>query len=215
MTSKQMQTKLQKAASNVGRNKKNQNPILHVLTLLLQNENRCNESNIVCALTLTAKLITRSSNYNDNRARKMIQTKLGQVLDVLERECLMPKRLQTRQLCNVAWALAKIYDADPALLGIDKQGYHKNSNTNKNNNNRRTYSTMVISEEWDLSSADDDSHQHHSQVWDIMNNIAQQLTDIMTIDQQKLQPKKGMIRQKLKHPPKTGELNMVSWAYAM
>ena len=84
-----------------------------ILNALLSSPPRqCNAANIVCALTYSAKAMgSKRIRHPDEELRQM----LFQTLDVLH-ELVKEGRLNTRQLANACWAIAKHFDRDAALL---------------------------------------------------------------------------------------------------
>jgi hypothetical protein len=77
-------------------------------TLFDTPEERCNAANLVCALTLSAKL-------RDSTSSDVLRKLLWRALAVLRR-LNEADQLSARQLCNAAWAIAKHFDRDGALL---------------------------------------------------------------------------------------------------
>ena len=62
---------------------------------------RCNEANVVCALTISAKSMTANTQVTEEFRSLLLQT-----IDILHHMVLQEK-LATRQLCNAVWAVAK------------------------------------------------------------------------------------------------------------
>lgn len=106
----------------------------------------CNAANIVCALTLSSKLLERSkmnrrklntsssssssnniNNYNSNanhlETNEHYVTLLTQTLTTLSSLVAIPNQLSPRQLCNAAWALAKFVVHDDATFTNVGRGY--------------------------------------------------------------------------------------------
>lgn len=77
-------------------------------TFLSLSPSKVNSANIVCAITLSAKLICRETNQ---KFRNLLYETTDVLALMLEEDLL-----SARQLCNVAWALAKHFDRDGELL---------------------------------------------------------------------------------------------------
>ncbi|GKY97731.1 hypothetical protein MPSEU_000731300 [Mayamaea pseudoterrestris] len=71
---------------------------------------QCNAANIVCALTSSAKLLERAGTMTDR-----FETLLYQTCDIA-RDMLTLHLLTARQICNLAWAIAKFHDVNPHVL---------------------------------------------------------------------------------------------------
>jgi len=74
---------------------------------------RCNAANLVCALTLSAKV-------RDKQTSKRLHSGLYKCFEVLSllvsQRKTTNKAISLRQLCNAIWAIAKHVDYDPSLL---------------------------------------------------------------------------------------------------
>jgi hypothetical protein len=107
-TSRETQLKIQRAGELSHRSP----PVLRATTVLRTlfetPEERCNAANLVCALTLSAKLRDHTSN---DVLRKLLWRALAVLRRLNEAD-----QLSARQLCNAAWAIAKHFDRDASLL---------------------------------------------------------------------------------------------------
>ena len=139
---------------------------------------RCNAANLVCALTLSAKVIGSETN----ESFRLLLQKTFRILDQL----LIEKQLSARQLCNVAWAIAKHYDRDPHLLPA------------KTKKVAISIGARGQAEKIDLR--DDDRKGPEHKLDCIIDEIAKQLTDILEDDNS---------------AAKEGELCMASWAFGL
>jgi len=74
---------------------------------------KCNATNLVCALTISAKLIDRETS---DEFRSLFVQAIDILRQLVEEDCL-----SARQLCNAAWAIAKHYDRDDQLLPVPKK----------------------------------------------------------------------------------------------
>ena len=91
---------------------------INVMQTLLERTpvEHCNSANLVCALTLSAKVRGMSGGGDKHAAgTEKLRQYLWQAIAVL-RELNAKDQLTARQICNAAWALAKHYDRDPLLL---------------------------------------------------------------------------------------------------
>lgn len=71
---------------------------------------KCNGTNLICALTMSAKAMGRETNQE-------FRSLLVETIDIL-RQLIRDEALSARQLCNAAWAIAKHYDRDQELLPV-------------------------------------------------------------------------------------------------
>lgn len=140
---------------------------------------RCNAANLVCALTSTA-------NVMDNQSNARFRALFFQSIDVLEM-LLSEQALSFRQLANVVWAIAKLYDRDERLLP-------------------RTPMSMAVSS---------DTVKGHAETWDLRHEIVsspdQRLDTV--IDRIAL----DILRRLDEDPgaAKESELCMTAWAYGI
>jgi len=140
---------------------------------------KLNAANLVCALTLSAKVMGRETNDNFRSLLYEMNDILGQMLE--------QKLLSARQLCNVAWALAKHYDRDEHLLPGPPEPTALSSDN-----------VMGRAETWDLRS--DFVACPAKRVDQTVDEIAVQLSSILDDDI---------------WAAKEGELCMASWAYGV
>ena len=129
-------------------------------TLLKTPEYECNEANIVCALTMSAKAMLPSTPITD-RFRSMLLV----TLDIL-RQLVADERLNARQLCNAIWAIAKHYNRDPTILPPPPETTAMSSED-----------MLGVAEAWILQGESDDTAE--KRVKDTVDMIAMQLTDIL------------------------------------
>ncbi len=139
---------------------------------------RCNSANLVCALTLSAKVM--GSETNDT-----FRSLLRQTFDILD-QLLIGKQLSARQLCNVAWAIAKHYDRDPLLLPAKTK--------------RIAVSPGARGQAERLDLREDDRKGPEYKLDGIIDEIAEQLTTVLENDS---------------WAAKEGELCMASWAFGL
>jgi RAP domain len=107
-TSKRTQILIQSSANQFGRYTPVDRAEAVLETFLSMPPSNCNAANLVCALTLSAKTMGRTTS--DHLRLLLFQT-TNILHQMLEKEYLSP-----RQLCNAVWALAKHYDRDNRLL---------------------------------------------------------------------------------------------------
>ncbi len=76
----------------------------------------CNQANVVYTLTLSAKCLSshKVTSYSQEK-REEFRLLLQQILDVVH-VLVIEDKFTTRQLANVAWAIAKHYTLDPMIL---------------------------------------------------------------------------------------------------
>ena len=162
-------------------------------TLLATPPKQCNAANIVCALTYSAKVMgMKKIRHPDEELRKM----LFQTLDVLH-ELVMEKRLNTRQLANACWAIAKHFDRDDALLPKPPAVSALSSD-----------SMMGTAETWNMMESNSKEKAQQQRVSETLDEIAMQIISIMEETDEGFH---GFSPQS----PKIGELCMTSWAYGI
>lgn len=178
-------------------------------TLLDTPAEQCNAANLVCALTLSAKLRGESSssssswhhspqNRQATAEQELIRLRrlLWQVLRVLQ-QVNAAKQLSARQICNAAWAIAKHFDRDALLL---PGANHKQTALSSN----RHFGTA---ETWTLTADDVENGKGSGQ--DVPSQImVNQLVDELALN----------LAGKLQDDPwiaKEGELCMACWAYGV
>jgi hypothetical protein len=109
-TSIKTQRRIQDAAISKGIAKTDlQRATLVLKTLLETPPHKCNAANLVCALTLSAKLI---GNKPTSDATLDL---LYQVTDIIIEKEVLPD-MSIRQLCNTVWAIAKFYERNKKVL---------------------------------------------------------------------------------------------------
>ena len=166
----------------------------------------CNPSNIVCALTLSAKIVPKNA-----QRRHEFRGLLHQTCDILH-QLVKQNRLNTRQLSNAAWAIAKHYSSDELVLppffdkkfvvssyGNGSEGGSESSAAGMGTGK----STVSFAEKMDLKEGE--KHQTERRVLETLDLIARQLTRTMT-------PGMNLGRRKEINEV---ELAMVCWAYAV
>eukprot|EP00979_Chaetoceros_neogracilis_P000667 scaffold162_cov267-Chaetoceros_neogracile.AAC.17 len=157
----------------------------------------CNPSNVVCALTLSAKIVPKNA-----QRRHEFRGLLHDTCDILHR-LVKKRRLNTRQLANAAWALAKHYSNDELVL---PPSFHEKNFVAASDGSYADApgkSTVSIAERLDLK--EDEKYQTERRVLETLDEIAHQLTEIMT-PETNLNGRKGMNEV---------ELAMVCWAYSV
>lgn len=154
---------------------------------------RCNEANVVCALTLSAKLMGVSPKTTDNFRSMLFKT-----LNVLN-ELVHKKQLNTRQLCNAAWAIAKHYNRDetllpqsPELVAMSTDGVG-----------------FGVAETWDLKLNESDNEKYARMLDETINEIASQLIELLRNEEEQVR------MYKYRKEIKVGEICMASWAYGI
>lgn len=158
--------------------------------LLSQDPTRCNASNIVCALTLSAKIVPKKA-----QRRHEFRSLLHQTCDILH-HLVANRMLNTRQLANAAWAIAKHYNSDnlvlpPTFNGKESIGSDENY-------------ALSYAETLDLKQ--DEKYQQEFKVLDTIDMIASQLLDTLDVEFLSKNGNKGMNEV---------EMSMVCWAYAV
>ena len=187
-TSRKTQERIQKAGTVKG-----WHPLrraIHVLQTLFEktHADHCNAANLVCALTLTAKIRSNYSaqSYADQHkdATAKLRRYLWQAIAVL-RQLNDNDQLSARQLCNAVWALAKHYDRDALILPSPNKQTALSSDKH-----------IGTAEEWSLLEDLDPAQVTDQVVDELAVNLAQKLRDNPWI-------------------AKEGELCMAYWAYGV
>ncbi|GFH59837.1 hypothetical protein CTEN210_16313 [Chaetoceros tenuissimus] len=158
--------------------------------LLSQDPTRCNASNIVCALTLSAKIVPKKA-----QRRHEFRSLLHQTCDILH-HLVANRMLNTRQLANAAWAIAKHYNSDNLVLPPTFNG--KESIGSEEN--------YAVSYAETLDLKQDEKYQQELKVLDTIDMIASQLLDTLDLELLSKNGNKGMNEV---------EMSMVCWAYAV
>lgn len=177
-------------------------------TLLDTPPEYCNAVNLVCALTYSAKAMGhhRVDHLNKNlKFRKSLQA----TFDILH-ELLVVHRdeglFTPRQLCNVAWAIAKHCDRDSDLLFL------LNDKPENNGSNRNQFQGMNVFKDFDSP---------ESRLEETIDEIARQLTSILFEESDE---NSGVVAGSIVKPQgtkstfqkpkiKLGEICMACWAY--
>lgn len=207
--SKKTQQKIQQAARDA-RGSRQRTPIARATavlqTLLNMSFEKCNPANLVCALTLSAKVLGEGSPSQQQKPNDQFRSLLFQVFDILHELVIDKQALKSRQLCNAIWAVAKHYDRDPLLLplsprmaaiSVDQDG---------------------VAETWDLNDGGDDEDLSPAErVEATVQAIARQLTDILTQEAELLAESQNgdSVPNKLPRETKLGEICMASWAFGV
>jgi hypothetical protein len=123
---------------------------------------RCNPANLVCALTLSAKLIGRQPMSSQ------FQSYFYQTTSILQHMLKDQSALSARQLCNVIWAIAKHYARNHRLLPLPHEQLVLSSQT-----------AMGRAERWDLRQDGDDPAKRLDETIDA---IAQKLAFLLEED---------------------------------
>ena len=184
-TSTQTQSRIKAAAANMARRPAIERATAVLRTLLQTPPQKCNEANLVCALTLSAKAMMPSTPITPTFRAMLLET-----LDILSK-LVLDERLNARQLCNAVWAVAKHYNRDHTILPPPPETTAMS-----------TEDMVGVAEAWILQAESDDTVEQR--VKETLDAIATQLTSILQ-NEDKNAPKK----------PKVGELCMASWAYGV
>lgn len=157
-----------------------------VLTALLNTPpSRCNEANVVCALTISAKTMATNTPITEGFRDLLLKT-----LDILH-NLVLDKKLSSRQLCNAIWAVGKHYNRINTILPPPPPKVALSSDRSRG-----------VAESWSFHFDDETPERRLDHTVDV---IADQLAKILTMD-----VNNG--REKL---PKVGEISMASWAYGI
>lgn len=140
-------------------------------TLLKTPAHQCNEVNVVCALTLSAKAMLPSTPITKNFRLMLLQT-----LDIL-RQLVIHERLNARQLCNAVWAIAKHYNRDHTILPALPETTAMSSED-----------MLGVAEAWILQVESVDSAEKRAK--ETICDIATQLTNILQTEKAR-KPKVG------------------------
>ena len=196
-SSRHTQNQIQDAASKL-KASAHQRCLAAINTLLGTPSSDCNESNVVATLTLTANIIS-SSQSNDVTQEDKIKFRrmLHQILDRLQ-TLVEQEKLNTRQLANAAWAIAKHYKSDPWIL---PSSFSQSPNVTSKNGK-----LISLSEVWDMEKGNDSrTNCSEERVLDTLNLMASQFNSIMSGEG-------GNIKMKAAN---RAEISMVCWAYAI
>lgn len=186
------QSKIKAAAHSVRGNSIHQASAV-LKTFLSTPPYRCNEANVVCALTLSAKLMGVSPRTTDN-----FRTMLFETLSVLN-ELVHKKQLNTRQLCNAAWAIAKHYNRDETLLPQSPELVAMSSDG----------VGFGVAETWDLGLNESENEKNSRMIDQLVDKIAAQLIELLRNEEEQVR------LYKYRKEIKVGEICMASWAYGI
>ena len=176
-------------------------------TLLDTPPAECNPANIVCALTLSAKVMDKKGSSPrakkagriqpplSNKSRSF-QESLMDTIDILQ-SLVHDQRLSARQLCNAAWAIAKHVNHDESLFSTKKDHFIFVKDGSK------SYST------WDLTQQQMDDESTDKRIDEVFNLIA--LRMIEHLQQSRTRYGKEIVAKRVQ----PGELSMLIWAYAV
>lgn len=181
--SKQTQAELKAVEARYSNPLKRATAVLR--TLLTTPPSRCNEANVVCALTMSAKTMTTNTPVTEEFRDLLLKT-----LDVLH-DLVLNKKLSSRQLCNAIWAVGKHYNRINSILPPPPLKVALSSDK-----------TRGVAESWSFHFDDETPERRLDHTVDV---IADQLTKILTMGA-------NIRREKL---PKVGEIAMASWAYGI
>ena len=187
-TSLKSQKRIQFAASS----SRNQSPLQQATrvlqTFLALPPSKCNAANVVCALTLSAKVMGRETS---NEFRSLLYRTMDVVshLLVLDSQSATgsTKYFSMRQLCNIIWAVAKHSDRDTELLPQNPEALALS-----------TEQELGRAETWDLRDVDMKTPEKRLDA--VVDEIARQMADRLEEDDS---------------AAKEGELCMASWAYGV
>ena len=184
------QGRIKKAFSSpsrgISRNQKAKNILK---TLLSTPPHQCNAANIICALSYSAKVLGTRRTNPDQELRSM----LFETVAVLH-ELVNARLLNSRQLCNACWAIAKHFDRDSELLPPPPEAAALSSEL-----------VVGTAETWNMNGSKNKIRNDQNLVDETIDEIAKQLVEILEethdVDGENCTP------------PKIGELCMASWAY--
>jgi len=176
-------------------------------TFLHVDPTHCNPSNLVCALTLSAKIVPKNA-----QRRHEFRHLLHQTLDILS-DLVKKNQLNTRQLANVAWAIAKHYCSDELIIPpVSASAFDKSASVSFMQGEAGDASTVSLSEMWDLEEDTDGEDEYPSErrVLETLENIADQLMDTMSMSMDG-QEENSFGKKDMNEV----EMSMVCWAYAV
>ena len=187
ITSRRTQNKIQSAAAKAN---EYPHPVLCaqtiLQTLLDTPETHCNSANLVCALTLSAKtLFARQVRPVNSPTMDGFKQPFREALDILLR-LVSDDKLSPRQLCNAAWAVAKLVNYRKVALG------------------RNDGSSYSSTHDQEVDKYDDTDER----LKEVFNVIAMRMTRYL----EKLRSESSKDSDG-KHV-QTGEISMLLWAYA-
>ena len=181
-------------------------------TFLNTDPKLCNPTNLVCALTLSAKIVPRNA-----QRRHEFRELLHEALDILS-VLVKKNQLNTRQLANAAWAIAKHYSNDELIL---PPSFTKSSSMSYLQGDADADagdgSTLVsLSEKWDLDEEKNkQKYQTEERVLETLENIAQQLMDTMEMMDEGEGVTSSSSSPNGRKQMNEVEMSMLCWAYAV
>ena len=188
-----------------------------VLTTLLETpQEQCNAANLVCSLTLSAKLVSKIPTVaRANHSRKggdplaqRFRSLRNEVFAILGR-LVDADRLSPRQLCNSAWAVGKHHAYDDSILpgtgaGIEL-GMRERWNVGDDDNHDSNGGGGVNG-----GLKEEDARRLQGELARTMDDIALRLTDVLDRQDDMNDDDDGENNNVVK----VGELTMACWAYA-
>lgn len=175
-----------KKAFNSNHRSRNQKAKAILKALLSTPPTQCNAANVICALSFSAKALGTRRIEPDDELRGM----LFQTLDILH-EMVDKHLLNTRQLCNACWAIAKHYDRDSNLLPSSPEAIALSS--------EGAIGTAVT---LNMDESQTVEELQQTRVDETVDGIASQITSILR-----------EMDFNDKFFPKIGEICMASWAF--
>ena len=167
----------------------------------------CNSANLVCALTLSAKSISRSDMVWQETQPRQLRQLILKALDVLH-DLVHKEALHARQLCNSIHAVAKLYLYDPSILPTPSEPTVVSSSSDSSSPSPDQAVGYV--ESWRLPNDDNEEVSPQRRVEQTLDRVARQLSVLLT------EPSPGQQQQKgARRKPKLGEISMASWAFAV
>eukprot|EP00980_Cylindrotheca_fusiformis_P007034 scaffold1475_cov111-Cylindrotheca_fusiformis.AAC.13 len=157
--------------------------------LLSTKSTNVNAANVICALTYSAKAMGTHKMEADPELRSL----LLQTTDILN-EIVKRRLLNTRQLCNACWAIAKHYDRDRNLLPSQPEAVALSS--------EHAVGTAVALK---LDESKTKTELQQARLDETIDEIAVQLTEILN----EFDTEGSASRA----PAKIGEICMASWAF--
>lgn len=177
-------------------------------TLLRSDATKCNPSNLVCALTLSAKIVPKRA-----QRRHEFRDLLHQALDILS-TLVEEERLHVRQLANAVWAIAKHYTSDEEIFPPYFGKYHNAqcfaSTEEEGRGGISSSSIVYIAEKWNLN--EESKYEREEKLIRTVEMIAQQLLDKTMVG---LSTSSSHPYNKMSKGMNQVEASMVLWAYAV
>eukprot|EP00548_Thalassiothrix_antarctica_P011019 CAMPEP_0194161626 /NCGR_PEP_ID=MMETSP0152-20130528/79044_1 /TAXON_ID=1049557 /ORGANISM="Thalassiothrix antarctica, Strain L6-D1" /LENGTH=352 /DNA_ID=CAMNT_0038871433 /DNA_START=344 /DNA_END=1403 /DNA_ORIENTATION=- len=216
------QTKLKDASRSFDlRRTTPQQRMERILQLLLEETppEKCNPANLVCALTISAKIISSSPNNSNNKNRssnnnnnskftESSRSWLYRAMNVLNKLVVENKALNARQLCNAIYAIAKLYNFDSTLLPERMEG-----------SLLEPKQQLGIAEEWLMKDYDNDDTQlsfsspEQTLLKVTVDMIALQLTDLLLLSSTAKEQVQGKHKNNKPKFDKIGRLILNYYSY--